>query len=64
MALSVSLLLVMLLVVGLMLRQKTVKPLPAVACALLGFLAASSKAAPAISQGINNIAQAIGNVHL
>ncbi|MET9218671.1 hypothetical protein ABZX65_07795 [Streptomyces sp. NPDC003300] len=63
MALSISLLLVLLIVVVLLLRQKAVKPMPALVCALLGFEAATSRAALAISQGIANVANVIGGIH-
>lgn len=64
MALSVSLLLVLMIVVGVLIRQKTIKPIPALACALLGFEAAASRAAPTIAQGITNVAGMIGSIHI
>jgi hypothetical protein len=64
MALSVSFLLVLLIIVAVLIRQKLVKPLPALACALLGFEAAASRAAPTISQGISNVANVIASIHL
>lgn len=63
MVLSVSLLLVLLIVVALMLRRTAVKPAPALVCALLGFEAAASRAAPTIAQGISNVANVISGIH-
>jgi hypothetical protein len=63
-ALSISLLLVLLIIVLVLLRQKLIKPIPALVCALLGFEAAASRAAPTISHGISNVAQMISSIHI
>ncbi|QNA72049.1 DUF2304 domain-containing protein [Streptomyces sp. So13.3] len=63
MALSVSLVILLLIVVVLLIRQKAVKPVPALVCALLGFELASSRAAPAITKGVANLASVIAGLH-
>lgn len=63
MELSLSLFLALLIIVVLLIRQKAIKPVPAVVCALFGFEAAASRAAPAITQGISNVVAVIGSIH-
>lgn len=63
MALSVSLVILLLIIVTLLVRQKAVKPIPAVVCVLLGFELASSRAAPAITKGVANLASVVAGLH-
>ncbi|MDJ0345637.1 hypothetical protein QMK19_25935 [Streptomyces sp. H10-C2] len=64
MAISISLLLVLLIIVVVLIRQKVIKPIPALLCAVMGFEAAASRAGPSIAQGITSVVGAIGRIHL
>ncbi|NEA55332.1 DUF2304 domain-containing protein [Streptomyces sp. SID13666] len=64
MALNISLLLVLLTVVVVLIRQKVIKVVPALICAVMGFEAATSRAGPSIAQGITSVVGMIGRIHI
>jgi hypothetical protein len=63
-ALSISAVLLLLIIVGLLIRRSGLKPGHAIACTLLGFYLAGSSWAPQITDLTQNVAQTISNIKL
>lgn len=63
MAVTVSLVLLLLVLTAIFLRAKTLKVSHAVICVVLGFLLASTSLAPTIQSGIVATAQVMSNLH-
>lgn len=62
MALSVSFVLVLGIIVVVLIHGKSVKPGPAVVCALFGFFLASTSMAPTINRFLTGVADMIGQI--
>jgi len=63
MAVSVSLVLLLLLLASMQLRNRALKPSHAVTCILLGFCLASSSLAPTIQSTIASTASLVSTIH-
>ncbi|MFD5469617.1 hypothetical protein [Streptomyces sp. NPDC127105] len=62
MALSISFVLLLGIVVVVLIRGKSVKPGPAIACVLFGFSLASTSMAPSINRFMTSMADMIGQI--
>lgn len=63
MALTISGVVLLAVTVLLLLRNGYLRPLPAVAAVLLGFLLASTGIAPGIQSGLDGVSHAISSIH-
>ncbi|MDX3750184.1 hypothetical protein [Streptomyces sp. AK08-02] len=62
MALSISFVVLLGIVVVVLIRNKSVKPGPAIVCVLFGFFLASTSMAPSINRFMTGVADMIGQI--
>lgn len=62
MAISLSVVLLLAIILVVMIRGGSIKPLPALVAALFGFFLASTGMAPSIERFMNSLAETINNI--
>ncbi|SEG42755.1 hypothetical protein SAMN05216223_105121 [Actinacidiphila yanglinensis] len=63
MAVSVSVVLLLIVLAGMQMRNRSLKPSHAVTCVLLGFCLASSSLAPTIQSTLTSTASLVSTIH-
>ncbi|MFD5881063.1 hypothetical protein [Streptomyces yangpuensis] len=64
MAITVSAIVLMACIVGVLIKTERLRPGPAIAAVLLGFFLASTGIAPAINSSLTSLASALGAINL
>ncbi|SDM94547.1 hypothetical protein [Actinacidiphila guanduensis] len=63
MAVSISVILLLAVLAGMQMRNRTLKPSHAITCGLLGFCLASSSLAPTIQSTLTSTASLVSTIH-